>query len=75
MESLGKNPGFLDGDKRIAFTAADIFLRRNGFCLEAEGAAGSVLRYSGTRMFRTHPPLRVRFEPLTGAKKCNLSQV
>src|SRR5437868_5107925 len=34
MESLGMNHGFLDGDKRIAFTAADVFLRRNGFLLD-----------------------------------------
>lgn len=34
MESLGMNHGFLDGNKRIAFTAADVFLRRNGFYLE-----------------------------------------
>jgi death-on-curing protein len=40
MESLGSNHGFLDGNKRIAFTAADVFLRRNGFYIEVEGAAG-----------------------------------
>ena len=34
MESLGNNHGFLDGNKRIAFTAADVFLRRNGSYLE-----------------------------------------
>jgi len=34
MESLGMNHGFLDGNKRIAFTAADVFLRRNGFYLD-----------------------------------------
>jgi len=34
MESLGMNHGFIDGNKRIAFTAADVFLRRNGFYLE-----------------------------------------
>ena len=34
MKSLGNNHGFVDGNKRIAFTAADVFLRRNGFCLE-----------------------------------------
>jgi death on curing protein len=33
MESLGMNHGFIDGNKRIAFTAADVFLRRNGFYL------------------------------------------
>ena len=40
MESLGNNHGFLDGNKRIAFTAADVFLRRNGFHIEVEGPEG-----------------------------------
>jgi death on curing protein len=40
MESLGSNHGFLDGNKRIAFTAADVFLRRNGLYIEVEGAEG-----------------------------------
>ena len=40
MESLGNNHGFLDGNERIAFTAVDVLLRRNGFYLEVEGAAG-----------------------------------
>ena len=40
MELLANNHGFLDGNKRIAFTAADVFLRRNGFYIEVEGAAG-----------------------------------
>ena len=40
MESLGNNHGFLDGNKRIAFTAADVFLRRNGFSIEVEGLDG-----------------------------------
>jgi prophage maintenance system killer protein len=40
MESLGNNHGFLDGHKRIAFTAADVFLRRNGFYIEVEGLDG-----------------------------------
>ncbi len=37
MGSLGNNHGFLDGNKRIAFTATDVFLRRNGFHIEVEG--------------------------------------
>jgi len=51
MESLGSNHGFLDGNKRIAFTAADVFLRRNGFYIEIGGAeaysfiAGSMERH------------------------------
>ncbi len=40
MESLGNNHGFLDGDMRIAFTATDVFLRRNGFCIEVENLDG-----------------------------------
>jgi death on curing protein len=40
MESLGNNHGFLDGNKRIAFTAADVFVRRNGFYIEVEGLDG-----------------------------------
>jgi len=36
MESLGMNHGFVDGNKRIAFTAADVFLGRNGFYLEVD---------------------------------------
>jgi death-on-curing protein len=40
MESLGNNQGFLDGNKRIAFTATDVFLRRNGFCLDVSADEG-----------------------------------
>lgn len=40
MESLGNNQGFRDGNKRIAFTATDVFLRRNGFHIEVEAAEG-----------------------------------
>jgi len=40
LESLGSNHGFLDGNKRIAFTATDVFLRRNGLYIEVEAAAG-----------------------------------
>src|SRR5579864_1812731 len=40
MESLGNNHPFLDGNKRIAFTAADVFLRRNGFYIDVPGEEG-----------------------------------
>lgn len=40
MESLAMNHGFLDGNKRIAFTAADVFLRRNGIYLEVGAEEG-----------------------------------
>jgi death-on-curing protein len=36
MESLANNNGFLDGNKRIAFTATDVFLRRNDFYIEVD---------------------------------------
>lgn len=34
MESLATNHPFVDGNKRIAFAAADVFLRINGWRLE-----------------------------------------
>lgn len=33
MESLAINHPFVDGNKRIAFAAIDVFLRINGWCL------------------------------------------
>jgi death-on-curing protein len=40
MESLGNNHRFLDGNKRIAFTATDVFLRRNGLYIKVEALDG-----------------------------------
>jgi death-on-curing protein len=40
MESFALNHGFLDGNKRIAFTAADVYLRRNGFYIDVEAEEG-----------------------------------
>jgi len=40
IESLGMNHGFIDGNKRIAFTAADVFLRHNGFYLDIAADEG-----------------------------------
>ena len=45
MESLGNNHGFLDGNKRIAITATDVFLRRNGFYIKVEAKAGHEFIY------------------------------
>jgi death-on-curing protein len=36
MESLANNHGFVDGNKRTGFTAADTFLRLNGFYMRVE---------------------------------------
>lgn len=33
MESLAMNHPFIDGNKRIAFFATDVFLRMNGYCI------------------------------------------
>ncbi len=40
MESLGMNHGFIDGNKRVAFAATDVFLRINGFYLEVAADEG-----------------------------------
>jgi death-on-curing protein len=40
MESLANNHGFIDGNKRIAFAAADVFLRLNGFFLDVDSPDG-----------------------------------
>ena len=40
MESLGMNHGFIDGNKRIAFAAADVFLRLNGFYIDVTADDG-----------------------------------
>src|SRR6202795_1689336 len=45
MESLALNHGFLDGNKRIAFAATDVFLRRNGFYVEVDAVDGHAFIY------------------------------
>ena len=45
MESLGNNHGFFDGNKRIAFTATDVFLVRNGSYVEVEGLEAHTFIY------------------------------
>ena len=45
MESLANNHGFVDGNKRIAFAAADVFRRRNGFYIEVDGLDGYAFIY------------------------------
>ena len=36
LESLAINHPFVDGNKRIAFAATDVFLRINGWCLKRQ---------------------------------------
>ena len=71
MESLGNNHGFLDGNKRIAFIAADVFLRRNGSYIEVTGTEGhafidgSMERHE-FRFARILEWIRQQVKPLTG---------
>ncbi len=37
MESLANDHAFHDGNKRISFSATDVFLRANGYVLEVDG--------------------------------------
>jgi death-on-curing protein len=39
FESLIKNHPFVDGNKRVAFFATDVFLRLNGYKFQVEGKA------------------------------------
>ena len=39
FESLIINHPFVDGNKRVAFFATDVFLRLNGWCLDVEATA------------------------------------
>lgn len=36
MESLAMNHSFIDGNKRISFFAADVFLRMNGYFIDCD---------------------------------------
>ncbi len=59
MESLANNRPFIDGNKRIAFSATDTFLARNGFYLDVDALktyrsmmksiAGSTFRFGPTQ--------------------------
>jgi len=40
MESLANNNGFVDGNKRTAFSATDVFLRVNGLCIDVTAVEG-----------------------------------
>lgn len=51
LESLAINHPFLDGNKRIAFAAADVFLRLNGLRIRGESLD---LHHDLMRMFDTH---------------------
>ena len=62
--SLAKNHGFIDGNKRIAFSAMDVFLRINGWELETTAddgeatilgiASGEIQRDTFTAWVKAH---------------------
>jgi death-on-curing protein len=69
MESLAMNHGFIDGNKRIAFTAADVFLRRNGLYLEVDAVEAEAFIYGSIergefRFARIMEWMRGRAKPL-----------
>lgn len=73
MESFGNNHGFVDGKERIAFAAADVFLRVNGFYLEVEGSAGHAFITGSMERHEFRMPqilqwIRHHIRPLGGAK-------
>ena len=54
LESLAMNHPFVDGNKRVAFGAADIFLRMNGSFIDcdSEEAHAHFMRLFDTNTFR-----------------------
>ena len=51
MESLAMNHPFIDGNKRIAFAATDVFLRLNGYRMHAQPLA---IYTQMIELFETH---------------------
>lgn len=54
MASLAQNHPFVDGNKRVAITAAALMLRRNGYALETTNA--EMVRFT-LHVVTEHPPL------------------
>lgn len=70
MESLGNSHGFLDGNKRIAFTATDVFLRRIQFYVDVDGPEGHAFIDGSISQGKFRFPqildwLRLHIKPLT----------
>ena len=59
MESLASNHPFLDGNKRIAFASADVFLRLNGYAFKVDPleAHRFITEKIAAREFRAGPIL------------------
>jgi death on curing protein len=72
MVSFGNNHGFVDGNKRIAFAGADVFLRVNGFYLEVEASDGHAFITGSMERHELHMPeilrwIRQHIKPPGGA--------
>jgi len=68
FESLAINHPFIDGNKRVAFAATDIFLRINGyrFTLNSKEIYSSMMRFFDTGTFKLatiEPWLRKNVKP------------
>ena len=68
LESLAANHPFLDGNKRVAFVATDLFLRLNGYSIdcdadEANRFIRNILGDRQDRFDRVRNWLKVHVEP------------
>lgn len=54
FESLAINHCFIDGNKRVAFGATDVFLKMNGFIFNCDGATvyEEMMRLFNTKQFK-----------------------
>lgn len=69
LESLAVNHPFIDGNKRVAFAVADVFLRLNGFLFEADPIAAydfmiGLFERGSFRFEQLEPWLRENTKPL-----------
>jgi len=68
LESLAINHPFIDGNKRIAFAVADVYLRLNGYVFDADpikayGFMISLFESGAFRFERLEPWLRENTKP------------
>lgn len=69
LESLAVNHPFIDGNKRIAFAVADVYLRLNGFVFEGDPVEAydfmiGLFERGAFRFEQLEPWLRVNAKPL-----------
>ncbi|MCE9648004.1 MAG: type II toxin-antitoxin system death-on-curing family toxin [Parvibaculum sp.] len=69
LESLAVNHPFIDGNKRIAFAVADVFLRLNGYLFDADPVEAydfmiGLFERGAFRFEQLEPWLRANTKPL-----------